>query len=89
LVLAAFQKQQETLKAQAREIKARNPILFAGTPDYQKVLDLSVQQDQALAEARSAIPARLSLAGAANLEAFVQNEKHGMKYLPDMVMSGH
>ena len=87
-VLGALHKQQEPLKAQAREIKTRNPFPFAGTPDYQKLLDLSKQREQAIAEAKSAIPARLSLAGASKLQAYVENEKHGMKYLPDMPMTG-
>jgi hypothetical protein len=36
--------------------------------------------------AMSALPARLSLAGAAQLQAYVQNQKRGMKYLPDIPM---
>jgi hypothetical protein len=31
----------------------------------------------------SALPARLSVDGAAKLRAYVQNQKRGMKYLPE------
>jgi len=37
-------------------------------------------------EALSALPAKLSLAGAAQLQAYVQNQKRGLKYLPDSPM---
>jgi hypothetical protein len=85
-ILGPFQKQLDALNTQAEEIRARNPFPRPGAVDYQKLLELSKQRQQVFAEAMSAVPARLSLAGAAKLQAYVQNKKRGMKYLPDMPM---
>jgi len=83
VILAAFQKQMDALNAQGDQIRARNPLPYPGTPDYQQLLDLTQQREPVFAEAMSALPARLSLTGAAQLQAYVQNQKRGMKYHPD------
>jgi hypothetical protein len=87
-ILAAFQKQLDALDAQARPIQARNPFPYPGSVDYQKLLELSLQRQGVFAEAMSAVPARLSVDGAAKLQAHVQNAKQGMKYLPEKPMAG-
>jgi len=83
-VLAAFQKQVDALNAQAQEIRVRSPIPLAGTPDYQQLVELSKKRQPVFREAMSALPARLSLEGAAKFQTYVQNEKRRMKYRPDM-----
>ena len=83
LILAAFQKQLDALNAQANQILARDPLPLAGTPDYQQLVELSKQRQPVFAEAMSALPARLSVGGLAKLQAYVQNAKRGMKYLPE------
>jgi hypothetical protein len=83
LILAALQKQLDALNAQANQILARDPMPLAGTPDYQQLVELSKQRQPVFAEAMSALPARLSADGVAKLQAYVQNEKRRMKYLPE------
>jgi hypothetical protein len=80
-ILGSFQKQLDGLNAQASQILARNPLPFAGTPDYQQLVELNKKRVPVFREAMSAIPARLSLEGAAKFQAYVQNEKRRMKYL--------
>jgi hypothetical protein len=86
VILAALQTQLDALNAQANQILARDPLPLAGTPDYQQLLDLSKQSQPVFAQAMSALPARLSADGVAKLQAYVQNEKRGMKYLPESPM---
>ncbi len=83
-VLGNFQKQVDALNAQAQEIKVRSPIPLAGTADYQQLVGLSAQRQSVVAEAMSAVPARLTIEGAAKFAEFVQKEKRRMKYRPDM-----
>jgi len=83
-ILAAFRKQMDDLRAQAKQILTRNPIPLAGTSDYQQLVELSKKQGAAFREATSALPARLSLEGVAKFDAYVQKEKRRMKYRPDM-----
>jgi len=83
LILGTFQKQLDALNAQASQIRARNPIPLAGTPDYPSLVDLSKQSEPVFAEAMSAVPARLSAEGYAKFQTYIQNAKRGMKYLPD------
>jgi hypothetical protein len=83
LILAALQKQLDALNAQANQILARDPLPYAGTPDYQQLADLAKQRGPVFAEAMSALPARLSVDGVSRLETYVQSEKRRMKYLPD------
>jgi hypothetical protein len=83
VILGAFQKQLDALQAQAEQILARDPLPLAGTPDYQQLVELSKQRQPVFAEAMSALPARLSVDGATKLQAYVENEKRGMKYLPE------
>jgi len=86
VILAALQKQLDALNAQAKLILARDPLPLAGTPDYQRLLELSKQRGPVFAEAMSALPARLSVDGGAKLAAYVQSEKRRMKYLPESPM---
>jgi len=86
-VLAPFQTQLDGLNAQGNQILARNPFPLSGTPDYQNLVQLGQQKDAAIAQAISALPARLSSDGAAKLQSFVQTQKQGMKYLPDAPMT--
>jgi hypothetical protein len=83
LVLATFQKQLDAVDAQINLILARDPLPYAGTPDYQQLVELGKQRQPVFAEAMSAMPARLSAAGVAKLDAYVQGEKKRMKYLPE------
>jgi hypothetical protein len=83
LILADLQQQLDALNAQANQILARDPLPQPGTPDYQQLLDLSKQRQPAFAQAMSALPARLSADALAKLDAYVQNEKRRMKYLPE------
>lgn len=83
-VLTNFRKQSDALHAQAAAILARNPFPHPDSVDYQTLKDITQQEQAVFAEAISAIPARLSMDGAAKLETFVKNEKRGMKYIPDM-----
>jgi hypothetical protein len=83
VILAALQTQLDALNAQASQILARDPLPYAGTPDYQQLVELSKQRQPVFAEAMSALPARLSADGVAKLQAYVQNEKRRMKYLPE------
>ena len=83
VIVGALQKQLDALNAQANQILARDPLPLAGTPDYQQLVELSKQRQPVFAEAMSALPARLSADGAARLQAYVQNQKRGMKYLPE------
>ena len=85
-VLAPFQTQLDALSAQSSQILARDPIPPSGSPDYQQLVQLGQQKDAALAQAVSALPARLSSGGVEKLESFVQTQKRGMKYLPDAPM---
>lgn len=71
------------MNAQAGAIRAVNQAPYPGSVDYQKLIGLSQQRQRVFAEAMSAVPARLSLDGVAQLQAYVQNAKRGMKYLPD------
>jgi hypothetical protein len=86
VILGALQKQLDALSAQAAQIMARDPLPLPGTPDYQQLVDLSKQRDPVFVEAMSALPARLSADGVAKLQAYVQNAKRGMKYLPETPM---
>ena len=83
VILGAFQKQLDALNARANQILARDPLPLAGTPDYQRLVELSKQRQPVFAEAMSALPARLSVSGLAKLQAYVQYAKRGMKYLPE------
>jgi len=83
VILAAFQKQLDALNAQANEILARDPLPYAGTPDYQRLVVLSKQREPVFAQAMSALPARLTADGLAKLQSYVQKVKRGMKYLPE------
>lgn len=83
-VLTHFRKQSDALHTQAAAILARNPLPHPDSVDYQTLKDISQQEQSVFAEAISAIPARLSLDGAAKLDTFIKNEKRGMKYVPDM-----
>lgn len=83
LILAALQKQLDALNAQAHQILARDALPLAGTPDNQQLVELNKKRAPVFREAMSAIPARLSLEGAAKFQAYVQNEKRRMKYLPE------
>lgn len=83
-ILGTFQKQLDALNARADQIRARNPIPLAGTPDYQSLVDLSKQREPVFVEAMSGVPARLSAEGYAKLQTYIQNAKRGMKYLPDI-----
>jgi hypothetical protein len=82
-VLANFHKQLDELNAKAQEIRSRNPIIQAGTPDYEQLVELSKQRDPVYAEAMSAVPARLSLMGMDKFHAYVQKEKRRMKHRPE------
>jgi hypothetical protein len=81
-ILGPFQNQMDALTAQANQILARDPLPFAGTPDYQSLTGLSRQRETIFNQAMSALPARLSADGAARLQAYVESAKRGMKYLP-------
>ena len=83
LILVALQKQLDALNAQAHQILAQDALPLAGTPDYQQLVELNKKRAPVFREAMSAIPARLSLEGAAKFQAYVQNEKRRMKYLPE------
>jgi len=85
-ILGTFQNQMDALTAQANQILARDPLPFAGTPDYQQLVELSKQREPVFNQAMSAVPARLSVDGAAKLQTYVQNAKRGMKYLPESPM---
>ena len=85
-ILGPFQSQLDAADAQGSQILARDPIPPSGSPDYQQLLQLGQQKDTALAQAISALPARLSADGVAKFQAFVQIQKKGMKYLPDAPM---
>ena len=85
-VLAPFQTQVDSLSAQSSQILARDPIPPSGSPDYQQLVQLGQQKDTALAQAIGALPARLSSDGATKLQAFVETQKTGMKYLPEAPM---
>jgi len=84
IVLAAFRKQTDALRAQATAIMARDPMPHRDSIDYKELLDLTKQFKVVFAEAMSAVPARLSAEGVAKLAAHVKREKRGMKYVPDM-----
>ncbi len=86
-ILANFQGQVDDENTQAGAILARNPAPYPGSVDYQALLALSEQRQQAFTTALSAVPARLSTDGAAKLDAHVQNAKRGMKYLPSNPVS--
>jgi hypothetical protein len=83
VILAAFQKQMDALNAQISEVLQRDPVPLAGTPDYQQLVDLTKDREPIFVEALSAIPARLGAEGAAKFQAYIQNQKRNMKYLPD------
>ncbi len=83
-VLAAFQKQMEATQSQVSAIMARDPIPHPDSADYQELLDLTKQYKGVFGEAMSAVPARLSADGVAMLDAYVKDQKRGMKYIPDM-----
>jgi hypothetical protein len=85
-ILGTFQNQMDALTAQANQILARDPIPFAGTPDYQSLVGLSKQREPVFNQAMSALSARLSADGAAKLQAYVESAKRGMKYLPESPM---
>jgi hypothetical protein len=89
LILAALQKQLDALNAQAHQILARDSLPLAGTPDYQQLVELNKKRLPVFQEAMSAVPARLSLEGAAKFQAYVQNEKRRMKYLPESPRRQH
>jgi hypothetical protein len=79
---ACFQNQVNALTAQANQILARDPLPFAGTPDYQSLTGLSKQRESIFNQAMSAVSARLSADGVARLQNYVESAKRGMKYLP-------
>jgi hypothetical protein len=83
-ILSAFKKHTDDLHAQAAVILARNPFPHPDSTDYQQLLDLDRQARADFHEAMVALPARLSAAGVAKLDAYVKSQKRGMKYLPDM-----
>jgi len=85
-ILGTFQSQLDALNAHTNLILASDPIPLAGTPDYQKLVDLGKKREPVFTQAMSALPARLSADGAAKLLAYVQNQKRGMKYLPETPM---
>jgi len=89
LILAALQKQLDALNAQAHQILAQDALPLAGTPDYQQLVELNKKRAPVFREAMNAIPARLSLEGAARFQAYVQNEKRRMKYLPESPLRRH
>jgi hypothetical protein len=81
-ILGTFQNQMDALTAQANQILVRDPLPFAGTPDYQSLTGLSKQRESIFNQAMSAVAARLSADGVARLQAYVESAKRGMKYLP-------
>ena len=88
-ILGHLQTQLDDLRAQEKPIFARNPIPHPDSVGAAKLAELSQQRESVLAEAISALPARLSLAGAAKLHDFIQKEKRGMKFAPDIPMRPH
>jgi hypothetical protein len=82
-IVAKLQGELAALDTQASQIEARDGIVLAGTPDYQTLCALAQQRLPVFQEAMSALPAHLSADGVTNFQAYVQKEKHGMKYLPD------
>jgi hypothetical protein len=83
LILGTLKGQLDALNAQANQVLARDPLPPSGSPDYQQLAGLAAQRQPFFDQAMSALPARLSPEGWANLQAFVQNEKRRMKYLPE------
>lgn len=85
LILGHMQTQLDDVRAQENAVLAASPVPHPDSTSAAKLADLSRQRDGYLAEAMSALPARLSASGAAKLHDFIQTQKRGMKLLPDMM----
>ena len=83
ILLSQFQEQMAGIDAQIAQIQVRSPILHPLSTDAQEVLDLYKQREQLFANTIAALPARLSPEGVAQLQAYLQQAKRGMKTIPD------
>jgi hypothetical protein len=82
-LLAQFYTGMATIEAQLTQIYQQNPILSPSSTAAATVRELGKQRENLIADTIAALPATLSPEGVAQLQAYLQQAKRGMKIIPD------
>jgi hypothetical protein len=82
-LMGQFYTGMAAIEAQLTQIYQRSPILSPYSTDAATVRDLANQREKLIADTIAALPARLSSEGVAQLQAYLQQAKGGMKIIPD------